>query len=213
MVEFSVGFLVHTSFLGKYCLKPNAIVGIGGIRDKKLSILNWLILKTDFEFRWIGNNGPFHWAPDLTSMNFYFCVQMKAMFQKEALTNMQDLKAAIRQAFEQISPKIVTLHFGLLKKVDLSCLLTESMHFEQLLCLQRRKCIKKLCGIKLGNFLIWLSKFLTIETSFLRNTRILKQGVAFHLSCTVVYGSMGKRSLLENGHCREVVVVSIASSL
>lgn len=93
-------------------------------------------LNTKFENRWIGNNGPFHWAPrspDLTPMDFYFWGHIKAMVQKQAPTNVQDLKEAIRQAFGQVSRNNLDSAFrSFEKRLDL-CVSVNGSHFEQLL--------------------------------------------------------------------------------
>lgn len=95
---------------------------------------NFLI--SNFGDRWIGNNGPLHWAPrspDMTPMDFYFWGHIKSLVQQQSPTNISDLRTAIQQAFRQVSPSHLKSAFeSFQKRLDL-CLSVGGGHFEQLL--------------------------------------------------------------------------------
>lgn len=120
--------------------------------------MNWLILNTNFKNYCIGNNGPFHWAPcsqDLPAMDFISGVisrQDDKSFQRRWKTFKSNLwpiwkirRRQCHKASGKFHPTILTSHFGLLKKKNsiFAFLLPEVVQFEQLLWLQRQKCIKK----------------------------------------------------------------------
>ena len=84
-------------------------------------------------------------------MDLYFWGDIKAIVQKKAPTNMQDLKEAIRQAFEQVSRNNLDSAFrSFEKRLDL-CVSVDGNYFELLYVATRKTEIykKKSCEIKL----------------------------------------------------------------
>ena len=77
-------------------------------------------LNSNFGNRWIGNNGPFHWAPrspDLTPMDFYFFGVMSKLWFK---TNHLQASLISSRRYDKLSPKfhqcILTQLFSRSKK-------------------------------------------------------------------------------------------------
>jgi hypothetical protein len=72
------------------------------------------MLDRQFPGRWIGRHGPVEWpptSPDLTSLDDYVRVHLKATVYGVKIQNMGRLKERIRDAYTRVTP-------GVLKRVN-----------------------------------------------------------------------------------------------
>ena len=92
-------------------------------------------LHKQFGHKWIGNNGPMHWAPrspDLTTMDYHLWGHVKSLVTAKAPTNVDQLMSAISSSFEQITSNTLFSVFETFKRRLQLCMKEEGGHFEHL---------------------------------------------------------------------------------
>ena len=98
-------------------------------------------LHQEFPNRWIGRDGPIHWAarsPDLTPLDFFVWGFLKTTVYSidESISNLDNLKSAIKSAFDEISEQMLSKTFENVKKRYELCLRIEGGHIEPFMCLK-----------------------------------------------------------------------------
>ena len=94
------------------------------------------LLNSKFPGRWIGRDGPFHWAarsPDLTPLDFYFWGMLKQRVYRRQPTSLSDLRNFIDEETLQTSTQEVSDAFRNFENRLRLCLREDGGHFEQLL--------------------------------------------------------------------------------
>lgn len=93
-------------------------------------------LNANFRNKWIGRSGCQNWpprSPDLTPPDFFLWGYIKEIVYSTPPTTQQDMKIRIRDAFESVTPQMLSRVKNGFEKRIRKCLEMEGRHFEHLL--------------------------------------------------------------------------------
>lgn len=93
-------------------------------------------LNVNFRNRWIGRNGFQNWpprSPDLTSLDFFLWGYIKGIVYNTPPTTPDNLKQRIREAFLNVSPRMLANVAESFRKRICLCLESDGRHFEHLI--------------------------------------------------------------------------------